>query len=195
MKAALNKMKTTPGYTSEDAIIERIAFIKYQIWTESTTLKVEKKPLAEIADLKQLEDMNSDIAAKEVEELEHIDPEQVAEKEQAASQAETDGAVSKKKAALREAAAAQKIAVKALEHHAEVKAESHVKKKTLEAQEAWRRPRSRSPSVRRRHFLRISTIRAQMPRRRKTSVTMSGRPRFRQLLRPLRFSRRIRQMP
>ena len=161
-------------------------------------VEVEKKLLAEIAELKQLEDMNSDIAATEAAELEHVDPEQVAENEQAASQAETDGAVSKKKAALREAAAAeeqQKIAVKVLEHQAEVKAESHVKKKTLEAQVAWRRPRSRSPSVSRRHFLRISTIRAQMPRRRKTSVTLSGRPRFRQLRRPLRFSRRIRQMP
>ena len=93
-----------------------IAFFEYQIWTESTTLKVEKKLLAEITDLKQLlEDMNSDIVATEA------DPEQVAEKEQAASQAETDAnlakqaAVSKKKAALREATAAeeqQKFAVK-----------------------------------------------------------------------------------
>ena len=142
MKAALNKMKTTPGYTSEDAINERIAFIEYQIWTESTTLQVEKKLLVEITDLEQLlEDMNSDIVATEAEELEHVDPEQVAEKEQAASQEETDAnlakqaAVSKKKAALREAAAAeeqQKIAVKALEHQAEVKAEIHVKKKTLD---------------------------------------------------------------
>ena len=140
-------------------------------------------------EVEEFENMNSDIAATEAE-LEHVDPEQVAEKEQAA----LDGAVSKKKAALREAAVAeeqQKIAVKALEHQAE----SHVNKKTLEAQEVWRGPRSRSPSVSRRHFLRISTIRAQMPKRRKTSVTMSGRPRFRQLLRPLRFSRRIRQMP
>ena len=39
MKAALNKMKTTPGYTREDAINERIAFIENQIWTESTTLR------------------------------------------------------------------------------------------------------------------------------------------------------------
>ena len=38
MKAALNKMKTTPGYR-EDAINERIAFIENQTWTESTTLK------------------------------------------------------------------------------------------------------------------------------------------------------------
>ena len=80
--------------------------------------------------------MNSDIAATEAAELEHVDPEQVAEKEQAASQAETDCAVSKKKAALREAAVAeeqQKIALNALEHQAE----SHVNKKTLEAQEVW----------------------------------------------------------
>ena len=46
MKAALNKMKTTPGYTSEDAIDERIAFCEHQIWTESTTLKVDKTLLA-----------------------------------------------------------------------------------------------------------------------------------------------------
>ena len=39
MKAALNKMKTTLGYTREDAINERIAFIENQIWTESTTLR------------------------------------------------------------------------------------------------------------------------------------------------------------
>ena len=135
-------------------------------------VEVEEKLLAEIVD--------SDIAATEAAELEHVDPDRIASRE--------------KKAALREAAVAeeqQKIAVKALEHQAE----SHVNKKTLEAQEVWRGPRSRSPSVSRRHFLRISTIRAQMPKRRKTSVTMSGRPRFRQLLRRLRFSRRIRQMP
>ena len=92
MKAALHKMKTTPGYTREDAIDERIAFFEYQIRMESTTLKVEKKLLAEITDLKQqLEDMNSDIVATEAEDLEHVDPEQVAQKEQAA--------VSKKKPA------------------------------------------------------------------------------------------------
>ena len=62
MKAALHKMTTTPGYTREDAIDERIAFFEYQIWMESTTLKVKKKLLAEITDLKQqLEDMNNDI--------------------------------------------------------------------------------------------------------------------------------------
>ena len=39
---------------------------------EATTLKVEKKLLAEITDLKQqLEDMNSDIVATEAEDLEH----------------------------------------------------------------------------------------------------------------------------
>ena len=114
MKAALNKMKKTPGYTNEDAIDARIASIEYRMWTESITLKVEKKLLAEIADLNQLhEEMNSDIAAAEAAELEHVDPEQVAEKEQAASQAETganlakQAAVSKKQAALREAAAAE----------------------------------------------------------------------------------------
>ena len=37
-------------------------------------VEVEEKLLAEIADLKQLEDMNSDIAATEAAELEHVDP-------------------------------------------------------------------------------------------------------------------------
>ena len=36
MKAALHKMKTTPGYIREDTIDERIAFFEYQIWMEST---------------------------------------------------------------------------------------------------------------------------------------------------------------
>ena len=68
----------------------------------------------QITDLNQLlEEMNSDIAATEAAELEHVDSERVAEKEQAASQVETganlakQAAVSKKQAALREAAAAE----------------------------------------------------------------------------------------
>jgi chromosome segregation ATPase len=39
MKAQLNKMKKSLGYTSEDAIDERIASIEYRMWTESITLK------------------------------------------------------------------------------------------------------------------------------------------------------------
>ena len=39
MKAALYNMKTTLDFTKEDAIVD----CEDQIWTESTTLKVEKK--------------------------------------------------------------------------------------------------------------------------------------------------------
>ena len=53
----------------------------------------------------------------------------------------------------------------------------------------WRGTKS-SP-VSRRHLLRISTL----LRRRETSVTLSGWSSFRQLLRPVRFTRRIRHMP
>ena len=72
-------------------------------------------------------------------ENEHVDPEQVAEKEQAALRAVTNaslakqGAVSKKQAALLWAAAAeeqQKIADEALEHQAEIEAETRVEEGT-----------------------------------------------------------------
>ena len=50
---------------------------------------------------------------------------------------------------------------------------------------------TKSPPVSRRHLLRISTL----LRRRETSVKLSGWSSFRQLLRPVRLTRRIRQMP
>ena len=77
--------------------------------------------------------------ASDIVENEHVDPEQDAEKEQAALRAETrasltkQAAVSKKQAALREDAAAeeqQKIAEEALEHQAEIEAETRVEEGT-----------------------------------------------------------------
>ena len=77
--------------------------------------------------------------AADIVEYEHVDPEQVAEKEQAASRAETgaslakQAALSKKQAARREATAAeeqQKIAEEALEHQAEIEAETRVEEGT-----------------------------------------------------------------
>uniref|UniRef100_A0A7S0ZNP3 Uncharacterized protein n=1 Tax=Noctiluca scintillans TaxID=2966 RepID=A0A7S0ZNP3_NOCSC len=73
MKAQLNKMKKTLGYTSEDAIDERIASIEYRMWTESITLKEEKKLLAEIADLKRNKPKVSEYNKKE-EEMNSFDP-------------------------------------------------------------------------------------------------------------------------
>ena len=70
----------------------------------------------------------------------HSDPEQATVKQHAALRAEIDtclakqGAVSKKQAALREIAAAeeqQKVAVKSLEHQAEVKTEIRAMKARL----------------------------------------------------------------
>ena len=49
--------------------------------------------------------------------------------------------------------------------------------------------RNQESPVSRRHLLRISTL----LRRRETSVTLSGWSSFRQLLRPVRFTRRIRR--
>ena len=114
---------------------------------EATTLKVEKKLLAEITDLKQqLEDINSDTVATEAEDLEHVDPEQVAQKEQAASIASRDRC---------KPCEAGCSVQEESSNQAEVKAEIHVKKKTLKAQETklsshrntsgsvWSRPRFR----------------------------------------------------
>ena len=42
---------------------------------------VEEKLLAEIVDWKQLENMNSDIAATEAAELEHVDPDRIASRD------------------------------------------------------------------------------------------------------------------
>merc|ERR1719316_1471714 len=53
MRQDLNKMKKNLGYTSEDQIEERIATIEFQMWTQSLSLKDEKKYLAEIQELKR----------------------------------------------------------------------------------------------------------------------------------------------
>merc|ERR1719230_1000193 len=53
LRQDLNKMKKNLGYTSEDQIEERIASIEFQMWTQSLSLKEEKKYLAEIQELKR----------------------------------------------------------------------------------------------------------------------------------------------
>ena len=78
--------------------------------------------------------------APDIVDYEHDDPDQVTEKERAALRAETgaslakQAAASKKQAALREAAAAEeqhKIAEEALEHQAEIEAETRVEEGTV----------------------------------------------------------------
>jgi len=49
----INKMKRSIGYTDETAIDERIATIEFKLWTESISLKEEKKFLQEITELKR----------------------------------------------------------------------------------------------------------------------------------------------
>merc|ERR1712050_53788 len=53
MRSQLNKMKKTIGFTDEAEIDERIASIEFKLWTESVSLKDEKKLLAEIQELKR----------------------------------------------------------------------------------------------------------------------------------------------
>merc|ERR1719428_2790241 len=53
MKTELNKMKKSIGYASEAEIDERIATIEFKLWTDSISLKDEKKFLAEIQELKR----------------------------------------------------------------------------------------------------------------------------------------------
>merc|ERR1712060_846539 len=53
MRTQLNKMKKSIGYTDEAEIDERIASIEFKLWTDSLTLKDEKKLLAEIQELKR----------------------------------------------------------------------------------------------------------------------------------------------
>merc|ERR1711978_49816 len=52
-KNQLNKMKRSIGYDDESKIDERIATIEFKLWTESISLKEEKKFLQEIAELKR----------------------------------------------------------------------------------------------------------------------------------------------
>jgi len=53
MKSNLSKLKKSVGFQSETEIDERIASIEFKLWTESITLKEEKKLLLEIQDLKR----------------------------------------------------------------------------------------------------------------------------------------------
>merc|ERR1712187_1045788 len=53
MRSQLNKMKKSIGYTDEAEIDERIASIEFKLWTDTLTLKDEKKLLAEIQELKR----------------------------------------------------------------------------------------------------------------------------------------------
>merc|ERR1719316_1328375 len=69
LRQDLNKMKKNLGYTSEDQIEERIATIEFQMWTQTLSLKEEKKYLAEIQELKrtrpkvsQFHKMEADVA-------------------------------------------------------------------------------------------------------------------------------------
>lgn len=49
----LNSLKKSIGFTSEAEIDERIASIEFRMWTDSVSLKDEKKMLAEIQELKR----------------------------------------------------------------------------------------------------------------------------------------------
>merc|ERR1719191_172506 len=69
----LNKLKKSIGYTSEAEIDERIASIEFKLWTDSVTLKEEKKMLAEIAELKKNRPKVSMVNKKEGE-LQNFDP-------------------------------------------------------------------------------------------------------------------------
>lgn len=61
----INKMKRTIGYDSEASIDDRIATIEFKLWTESITLKEEKKYLQEIAELKRNRPKVSQVASLE----------------------------------------------------------------------------------------------------------------------------------
>mmetsp|Transcript_63166 Transcript_63166/g.110034 ORF Transcript_63166/g.110034 Transcript_63166/m.110034 type:complete len:504 (+) Transcript_63166:90-1601(+) len=79
MRNDLIKMKKSMTYQSEGAIDERIASIEFKLWTDSLSLKEEKKCLAEIQELKKskpkvgqvgqmenkLKDFNSTLSLKE----------------------------------------------------------------------------------------------------------------------------------
>lgn len=53
MKDQINKMKRSIGYGSETEIDDRIASIEFKLWTDTISLKDEKKYLAEIQELKR----------------------------------------------------------------------------------------------------------------------------------------------
>jgi uncharacterized coiled-coil DUF342 family protein len=53
MAANLSKMKKSIGFTSESDIDDRIATIEFKLWTDTISLKDEKKLLQEITELKR----------------------------------------------------------------------------------------------------------------------------------------------
>merc|ERR1719414_798133 len=53
MKQQLNKMKKSIGYSNEADIDDRIASIEFKMWTDTITLKEEKKYLDELKELKR----------------------------------------------------------------------------------------------------------------------------------------------
>merc|ERR1719273_870976 len=61
----INKMKRSIGYDSETKINDRIATIEFKLWTESISLKEEKKYLQEIAELKRNRPKVSDVQTLE----------------------------------------------------------------------------------------------------------------------------------
>eukprot|EP00448_Togula_jolla_P039001 CAMPEP_0170646364 /NCGR_PEP_ID=MMETSP0224-20130122/43597_1 /TAXON_ID=285029 /ORGANISM="Togula jolla, Strain CCCM 725" /LENGTH=465 /DNA_ID=CAMNT_0010977689 /DNA_START=73 /DNA_END=1467 /DNA_ORIENTATION=- len=65
MRQHVNKLKKTIGYTSESAIDERIASIEFKLWTDSHSLKEEKKYLQEIQELKRNKPKVSEVSRME----------------------------------------------------------------------------------------------------------------------------------
>merc|ERR1712079_569281 len=61
----INKMKRSIGYDSETKIDDRIATIEFKLWTESISLKEEKKYLQEITELKRNRPKVSQVKALE----------------------------------------------------------------------------------------------------------------------------------
>mmetsp|Transcript_71289 Transcript_71289/g.153787 ORF Transcript_71289/g.153787 Transcript_71289/m.153787 type:complete len:554 (-) Transcript_71289:271-1932(-) len=66
-KQALGKMKKELGFKSESEIDDRIASIEFKMWTESVSLKDEKKYLQEISQLKRNRPKVSQVNRKEAE--------------------------------------------------------------------------------------------------------------------------------
>jgi len=67
MKAQLQKMKTSVGFSSEAEIDKRIADIEFNMWTSSISLKEEKKLLDEIKELKRSKPKVSKLKGMEAE--------------------------------------------------------------------------------------------------------------------------------
>merc|ERR1719323_1327618 len=65
MKQQLNKMKKSIGYSNEADIDDRIATIEFKMWTDTMTLKEEKKYLDELKELKRNRPKVSQVRSKE----------------------------------------------------------------------------------------------------------------------------------